>query len=163
MTDSAVYVAVGSNGLVKVGRSSRPKIRLQSLKRDFKLMGNEVINFYHSEPFRNSWSAEYELIKFAREYEGVEVAYGREFFRCIDPDACIEKAKSLAIAGLNEMREAERIKEEERKAYRDAAEKRAKTKEKKMEDLRQKHFAEFIELQKSGQMPIPELATKEAK
>lgn len=163
MSDSAIYVVVGSNGLIKVGMSANPSKRIQSLKRDFKLMGNEVIDFYQSEAFGTSWQAERELIDFSKNYPGASVVFGREYFQGIDASVCIEKAKALETLGMEEMRRAERRRNEIREADRVAAEKRAATKEKKMQALKDAHFAEFIELQKSGQIPIPEVTTKEPK
>lgn len=163
MSDSAIYVVVGSNGLVKVGKSSKPSQRIQSLKRDFKLMGNEVIDFYQSKPFSSSWQAERELIKFSKNYPGSNVVFGREYFKDIDPSVCIEKAKELEIFGIEEERKAKIRRDEINEADRLASEKRLAAKEKKAQALKDKHFAEFIELQKSGLIPIPELSTKEQK
>ena len=73
-----VYVAQGTNGLIKVGLTKCIKRRLPGLKQSFRLFGSEFLRVECCEEIKNARGAEYVLITDCS--EKFEPYAGREWF-----------------------------------------------------------------------------------
>ena len=86
-----VYVAVSVAGVVKVGATKSPEIRLPGLKAAFRKFGDELKSIEFCEPISNFTGAEFhaicEIKKIARPY------FGREWFEGIEFDVAVKLAK----------------------------------------------------------------------
>jgi len=154
MNNEVLYVAFGSKGLVKVGRTKDIKLRQSALRRDFKLVGEAIEHIEVTRACGYALSYEQELINFALQHGGKPV-FGREYFRGIPREECIALAHKLAAAG-----EARYKAEEERVAAIEAedraiAAKRQATRAANLNKLKAKHFEEFLAGQRAGTIPIP--------
>lgn len=161
MKKEALYVAAGVAGLVKVGRTSAPHSRESCLRRDFRMLGDEISSFAIT-PFLGTYASqeEKELIDFVKSLQGSSLVHGREYFKGVDPAECFEKASTIAKQRLDEIAEAKKRHE----IYMDALIKKREAKKAKklqeLEDLKKQHFSEFIEMQKQGLIPIPEVTNE---
>lgn len=76
------YVAIGVNGLLKVGHTTNVKNRLRSLKQDFKRKGDVLGHWHPCDRIIAAYSVEMELIRICGEL--YEAHSGREWFKAGD-------------------------------------------------------------------------------
>lgn len=159
MKKEALYVAAGLGGLVKVGRTSAPQTRESALRRDFKMLGDEIASFEIT-PFLGAYASqeEKELLDFVRSLNGADLVHGREYFKGVSPSECFEKATAIANKRLEEILEAKKRHE----IYIEELNKKREAKRQKqtlaLESLKKQHFLEFFEMQKKGILPIPDVS-----
>ena len=100
LISECVYVARFSDGIVKVGRTSRIKPRMAKHMSQARKRGAYLTEHW-STPHHAAWAAEAQLRRLGRELG--EVAWGTEYFCNVDYQQIISEAK--AIFGISEQHE----------------------------------------------------------
>jgi hypothetical protein len=95
-----LYVAVGSEGLVKVGRTKSPISRVPQLQTQFRKRGEEMVWMVFSRPVRTAIRLEALAISSLAAFEE-EREPGREWFRDTDPISALRFIRRIT----NEQRE----------------------------------------------------------
>lgn len=87
------YVAIGKNGLLKVGMAADPKKRSSSLRKDFRVKGDEFDHIEAFDKIEAAYTVERNLIEHCQRHYTQHS--GREWFTGADFRAVVDTAREL--------------------------------------------------------------------
>lgn len=95
-SEGYVYVLLFMNGVVKVGRTTKPTARINSHRYNGDAHGNPLTNYWVSKKLVNMEEAEHQLIAYCQD-RGTPVA-GKEWFRAISYMELVDFASGITTA-----------------------------------------------------------------